>query len=223
VSFFRDAAETLPRYIVQTALLGAVLDVRGHRLTLVLVEGDSADDTWHALKASAPAGSILSQCHHGGRKFGSVVHAQRFQQLAQVGNHGLDRIPADADVVLIVESDLVWTTNVLMQLIHRLDTVPAVAPMVILQRSAHSAVTFYDTFAYRRNGQPFTHQPPYCEGWGGQGLIELDSAGSCLVLRGEVARQARYTEDEVIVGLCAGIRARGGSIWLDPTVAVYHE
>jgi hypothetical protein len=223
LSYFRDSTGYLPRYFAQAADLRTALESRGHTLTLVLVEGDSTDGTWTALQAQAPAGSDLSQCHHGGPKHGSVVSADRFRQLAQVGNHGLSRIPADADAVAIVESDLIWNAGAIMQLLNRLAVVPAVAPMVILRRANCPPLAFYDTFAYRKDGVRFVHHPPYHPGLTGQGLTQLDSAGSCLAMRGDVARGSRYTEDEVFVGLCAGIRARGGSIWLDPTVAIYHE
>ena len=223
LSYFRDSTATLSRYFAQAAELRTAMESRGHTLTLVLVEGDSTDGTWQALKRMAPAGSDLSQCHHGGRRYGSHVHPERFRQLAQIGNHGLSRIPTNADVGAIVESDLIWSGDRLMQLINRLDTVPSVAPMVILQREGWPEQSFYDVFAYRKDGVHFHHRPPYHASLGGQGLTQLDSAGSCIVMRGDSARQVRYTQGEVIVGLCRQIYDIGGSLWLDPTVAIYHE
>ena len=54
------------------------------------------------------------------------------------------------------------------------------------------------------------------------GLYPLDSAGSCLVMRGVVALAARFQPDDGIVGWGRDMREKGYQLWLDPTVKVEH-
>ena len=54
-------------------------------------------------------------------------------------------------------------------------------------------------------------------------LVEIASAGSCVVMREEVAAVARFGENDCIVGLGREIRERAkASLWLDKRVAVHH-
>src|SRR5690606_24722144 len=116
----------------------------------------------------------------------------------------------------IVESDLIWDAETMLALLDHVAHVPAIAPMIM--DGPHS---FYDIYAYRKNGVHFTKKPPYCE-WLGHDLMQLDSAGSVLFMRGDLARLVRFTDEEVIVGLCKDIYAHGGSVWLDPDLVVKH-
>jgi hypothetical protein len=54
-------------------------------------------------------------------------------------------------------------------------------------------------------------------------LTTLDSAGSCLVLKGHVAQTTRFTPPELgIVGWGDDINAQGYLFWLDPSTSVWH-
>jgi hypothetical protein len=50
----------------------------------------------------------------------------------------------------------------------------------------------------------------------------LDSAGSVLAMHGDLARGLHWPEQDVVVGLCRGIYAAGGSVWLDRELTVWH-
>ncbi len=81
---------------------------------------------------------------------------------------------------------------------------------------------FYDIFAYRKNGERFIPFPPYHIGIEPHKLCEMDSVGSCLVMRGEVARAIRIENDNCLIGWCDNARAHGYKIAVHPDFAVRH-
>lgn len=218
LSIFRNATHYLERYFEQMDDLQRLLTQRSDSLHLLLGYGDSTDGTGVALfdECANRFDAHLIDVSHGGRVYGSIEHPQRFRLLAQVGNRLLEHVPPNADVVGIVESDLIWDAPTLLGLIDHLAHVPAVAPMVM-----DGERSFYDIYAFRKNGKHFTKYPPYCE-WLGSDLVQLDSAGSVLFVQAHYARKARLTDERVIVGYCEQIREQGGSIWCDPTLSVAH-
>lgn len=220
LSIFRQATHYLERYFEQMDSLQRLLTQRGDSLHLLLGYGDSTDGTGEALfdECCHRFAAHLIDVSHGGKAFGSIEHPDRFRQLAYCGNRLLDNVPANADVVGIVESDLIWQAQTLLDLIAHTAYVPAVAPMVMDGESS-----FYDVYAFRKNGVRFSKTPPYHE-WLDRccDLVQLDSAGSVLFVRGDLARKARLTDGEVIVGFCKDIYQHGGSIWCDPSLAVHH-
>jgi hypothetical protein len=217
-SAFRNACAYLPRYFAQVAVLGKALAARGDTLELILGEGDSSDNTRGNLSyifRHLPA--TIVDCSHGGPVFGPVVNAQRFKQLAHVGNQIWQRIPATAQAVVYVESDLIWDTKTLLALIDRLFFYPSICPLILEANGL-----FYDVWAYRRGGQHFTKQPPYHPDINGAEVLQLDSAGSCLALGAGLARHVSFTEEEVFVGLCKQINQTGGGVYLDPALSIQH-
>lgn len=218
LSIFRQAVHYLERYFEQMDDLQAAITQRGDCLHLLLGYGDSTDGTGAALfdECSNRFDAHLVDVSHGGKTYGSIEHPERFRQLATIGNRLLGAVPPTADVVGIVESDLIWDAPTLMGLIDHLARVPAVAPMVM-----DGPDSFYDVFAFRKNGLRFVKQPPYHE-WLSDRMMQLDSAGSVLFVRAELARKARLQDDNAIVGFCQDIYRHGGSIWLDPTLSVAH-
>lgn len=234
ISAFRNAAHTLERYCEQMDGLQAMLHKRGDSLTLLLGYGDSTDGTEAALfdECSNRFCAHLVDVSHGGPVFASIEDPVRFKHLAYVGNRLLAHVPSDAGVVGIVESDLIWEPSVLVQLIEDLEHLPpdygAVAPMVM-----DGPASFYDSFAFRKNGVRFTKTPPYHADIEAEveqnpqlshviSLIPLDSAGSVLFMDAYLARKARFSDGEAIVGFCRDIYRLGGSIWLDTQASVAH-
>lgn len=205
--------------MAQVDALSTLLAKRGDYLSLVLGYGDSTDGTGEQLfeAATLSIGARLIEVSHGGKVFGSVVDAQRFRQLAFVGNKILSNVPSDADVVIWLESDLIWEAKTLARLIyHRL---PVVAPMVYERRSG----SFYDTFAYIKDGVNFTKHYSYHPSiLGTIGITEMDSVGSCVVMAGNVAKGLTIPDEDVIVGACRAIRDNGYKIWLDVDAEVWH-
>lgn len=224
ISCFRNATDYIEHYFDQMHALAKALAARGDRLKLILGYGDSTDGTGEMLYEETIffLDALLVDVSHGRLVFGSIEHPQRFKQLAGMGNKLLEHVDDTADIVGIVESDLVWDAETLYQLIEDLVLLPfalcAVAPMVM-----DGPTSFYDVFAYRRKGERFTKTPPFHPDITPyEEFVQLDSAGSVLFMRGDLARKARFTDGQAIVGLCEEIRRYGGSIWLDPQATVCH-
>ena len=213
-SIFRNSCSYLDRYFQQFEELKVCL--RPASLRPVFVEGDSKDKTWEVLSRFVERkGGVLAKREHGKPEFGSVDSEERWRALAWCCNGVLDSLTDEA-LVVYVESDLIWEAKTMLRLIGHLSDVPAVAPMCFT-RAGH----FYDIYGHRKNGVPFSPFPPFHPELG-SGLTEIDSAGSCIVMRGEVARAARFGERDCVVGLGKSIRDAGYSLWVDPSLKVVH-
>gem|GEM_PF-2538373 len=236
MSTFRNSASYVSRYFAQIDLLQQALIEHGHQLQLILGEGDSTDNTrdkiQHYLDIKRYNHLFVDVTHYG-PSHGSIVHAQRFEQLAGVWNQLWVKIPETADVVATIEADLIWDVDTALTLIKNLEQCPCVAPMIFCPKV--SPTFFYDTWAFRKNGVHFSPEIPYyvddvlptpdlvdTGDDGSAALIQIDSGGSFLVIRGSLARQVTLPVKDVVVGLCREMYERGGSVWLNTEVSVVH-
>ena len=221
-SSFRNATGYLQRYLRQCDALDTLLYHAGHRLSFIWAEGDSTDSTMKALHAARwRFKSTIVDATHGGPAFESIVSVKRFAQLAYVANKVWELLPQEAAVVIWAESDLIWEPAMMVRLIERLQEVPVVGPMVF---DSPPAKTYYDVHVHRRNGQQFTKQPPYHADIAGAngGLLEMDSIGSIVAMRGDVARAVWVPMEDVLVGTCRMIRELGHKIYLDTGAKCFH-
>lgn len=224
-SIFRDSASYIDRYVSQAAALRDALAARGDSLRGVWGEGDSNDRTATILAEKARKRALtfdLIDVSHGGPKFSSVNVEQRWRQISYCCNLVLHAIPDTADVVIYVESDLIWSAETMLHLIDTLgDGIDVVSPMSMA--NGETPPRFYDTYGHRASGINFEPFAPFHPGLTEGKLLRLDSAGSCLVLRGDVARLARFDPpQDGIVGFGKDIDKHGYELWLDPTQSVWH-
>ena len=231
-SIFRDSSSYLPRYFNQVATLALELERRGDALSIVAAEGDSADDTEEALRSSLRRfNSIFKmrrflKAEHGGQRYGSVDVDERWRNISFVCNALLAQIEEmpDHQVVLYVESDLIWDSETMLKLIDGLERqhTDAIVPLCIHQPTG----LFYDTWGYRADAIRFTQHKPYHAMLAhddGRTLYHIDSAGSCIAMTYDVAKLARFDPPELgIVGFGNDMRQRGFRMMLDPTVSVFH-
>lgn len=175
-SIFRNSFNYLDRYFDQVRKLRERID-----LTLVLTEGDSTDATWDMLKSRWTRGdTYLKKVDHGGPRYPSIDLPQRWEQIAQVVRPTVARaLELNPDMVIWVESDLLWDAEDMMRLVDAAKQGKAVAPMVL----AEGEERFYDTWGFRMNGAQFNRAAPYIPGPGlfDDGLVKIDSCGSCFV------------------------------------------
>jgi hypothetical protein len=85
----------------------------------------------------------------------------------------------------------------------------------------------YDWWGVRStDNRKFSTCPPYSDIFSkpsNNGLYEVGSTGSALVLRGEIARTCRYDPADLgMTGYCHNIRKNGYKIWMWPKVSVSH-
>lgn len=204
------------------------LENRNDTLSLVLGYGDSSDGTDIQLTAEyVPGFDVeLVDVAHGGPHFGSIVHPQRFKQLAYVGNKLWKEIPKDADVVALIESDLIWRAQTfidLLELFVALEGIHEQTPILLSPMVMHLDERFYDTWAFRYNGVNFRNEKPYhkilLERWS---YLEMSSVGSFILMDSEIAKQLCFPEEDVVVGFCKQARLLGARIFLDKLTKVYH-
>lgn len=224
LSAFRDSSPTqLDRYFRQARAYRDALKEREWNLRLALVEGDStSDDVWRNIERRAVKDGFdftLTDASHGGPVFGSVVSKERFDALSMVGNKMLSLVESYDDIVVYVESDLIWRPEMLLLLGSQVvdDNLDIVSPFVMAGES------FYDIWAFRGlDGAHFAPFKPYHGSLKKNGLTEVGSVGSCLVMRAGVARNCRIIDNECLAGFCRDARNKGYKIWVDPRARVNH-
>lgn len=218
-SAFRNSARPhVARYMAQAAALRDALGP-AHGFRVRAVEGDSTNDTPGLLRAEAAMRLVpldLATCAHGGPVFGSTEDPARMAALSGVGNAILDGVTDRDDVLVYVESDLIWQPTTMLRLAAQLGPGRDVmAPMPF------AGDHFYDVWAFRVNGTRFGPFAPYYHQLRLDQPTPVDSVGSCLVMRAEVARRVRMT-DGAIVQFCANARAQGYQIFCDARERVSH-
>lgn len=225
-SAFRNSMPYIERYMVQVLQLNLALADRDDNLSCIWGEGDSTDGTLNRLALSvqfAPWPATIVDCTHGGADYPSIVLAERWRQLAHVGRCIWGAIPTNADAVVYAESDIAWDAQTLVALIDRLADYPAISPMIMLERRGWPAGrSFYDTFVFRKDGKHFGHHPPYHPCYRPDRPFPIDSAGSVMAMRGDVARGLQFDEQTIFPDLCRQVYANGGSVHVDPRCRVTH-
>jgi GT2 family glycosyltransferase len=218
-SIFRNGESYVQRYTDQIDALRAAAPE--HDFRLILAEGDSTDGTYSKLK-SAFDGCVFKR-EHGGPEFASVEDAVRFKQSSWVWEGVLERIDAQDDVFMYVEADLLWKPAAILQLLAHLKKpgVDVAVPFCWYQ-GRH-----FDSWGLRgSDGKRFGPFFPYhvcLLEESSTGLYPISAAGSCLVMKGEVARAAHFIpEDLAIVGFCQNAFERDYKLWLDPSIKVEH-
>lgn len=221
-AFRNSVGRGLVRYFEQVVAL--CVHAPHARFRLIAAEGDSTDGTRDQLGRLAESFNLpltFVPCDHHGPVFGSTEAQDRMDALTVVGNAILGGVEPDDDVLLYVESDLLWDAATAWALVlaagYRGDGFDAVAPLVM-----SAPGVFYDIYAYRKDGARFGPFPPYHPGLQVQGITEVDSVGSCLAIRGEVARAVRMPPGGVLVGWGAAARAAGYRIGVAAGLQVRH-
>lgn len=229
-SAFRSSYDYLRRYYQQALALRDRLQARGDSLRFIWGEGDSVDGTLTILRIMAgELGNVrIVDCVHGGPAFGSVVNAARFKQLAHVAKCVWSAIPVDTDVMVWVESDLIWDASTMAILIDRVAEYGAISPMVMLERKGWPKETFYDTFAaVGLDGQHFDHHAPYHASYDPDRPFAVRSMGSCMAMRGEIARRIVFDDNTIFPEICRQIAFGGNGdaqgVYIDPSLCVYHH
>lgn len=231
-SAFRNSAGVqLQRYFHQVDALRDLLKEEGHSLRVVAVEGDSVDNTRAELMRWAEyctlALTIVTR-NHGKRVFGSTEEPERMAALSYVGNGILESVLDEDDALIYVESDLVWRAETMRSLLNKLGQsvvlpqggevrrVDAISPLVF------AAEAFYDIWAFRKSGHRFGPFHPYH----GELLFDrptpVDSTGSCIVMRGEVARTCRIIDNDALVGFGRDVWAKGFALYADAQERIDH-
>lgn len=210
----RNSVNYLERFFAQVEELNPRL--------IVIVEGDSTDDTYAHLQAwkvtSAPP-TLLLKVEHGGPTFPSIIHPQRWRQLSVACNAALTaavRELEEDEPLIYVESDLIWTAETMKELASRTTVFPAVAPMSMYDGR------FYDTWGHTHNWEGFAPHAPYFPGYQPNQMHQITSAGSCIAFSWTAAQAVHFSPIDCIRGIGRTLADDGLTLWLDPTLEVLH-
>jgi hypothetical protein len=227
-SLFRNSAGFhIQRYFHQVARFADALERHHHTLHLKMVWGDSTDRTpvelqdcaKHLMQAIDTVKSFeLIERSHGGPVYGSTEEVDRLKALSYVANGVFESIGSNIDALIYVESDLIWQPAVFIRLLGKLKGhVDVVAPMTF------AGTAFYDIWGFRGvDGERFGPFEPFHRDLKFNELTEVSSVGSCLVMRGDVARRSRIRNDYGLVGFCEDARNNGFSVWADAQERIHH-
>lgn len=216
VSLFRNMSGRINRYYQQLHALQQHVGAE-HQVSAIAVEGDSFDDTERELVHLAELWQIpleLVKHEHGKRVFGSTEEPERLEALTGVMTAGLDAARSSkADVMLYVESDLVWSPHDVGSVIdiaeRRDGDFDVVAPMIF------AGEAFYDIWGFiGLDGERFGPFAPYHSSMpGGAGgsrdaqLVEISSCGSCFAMRVDALRKVRKISGaEALRSFCSSAR-----------------
>jgi len=122
----------------------------------------------------------------------------------------------EEDYFLLLDSDIVEVPSYLIKEMKRVNQ-PIVAPY-IYQKGSN---IFYDTWKFRLNGRRFHPSSPP-----GEGLLvpmEIDSAGGCMLVKGDVFKEVKISNPYPTISLCYNAYKRGYRTVGLPYLRVYHE
>lgn len=220
-SMFRDATGYLSTYFEQVEGLRTLLEDRGDRLRVVAVENDSRDDTHEVIDRwlfGHFADGVLIRAHDDCPYHPSVDIPERWRHHAWVANHVLEDLTDEDDVIVYVESDLIWDPVEMLALIdHTKDNKAWTASVFHRQRGAR----WYDSWGTTLDGEPFHGMGPYHAAWGPE-TIRVDTCASVLACPVGLAQVTRFQPEDAFKGWCRDLYAHGTQVWLDTRLAVIH-
>jgi GT2 family glycosyltransferase len=218
-SIVRNGEKYCLRYAAQIACLKAF--VPEHEFRSIIATGDNEDATYDLLKGHFGDAVFLRE--HGGPKFGSTGEPERMRQHAFCWEAVLERLTPEDDVFVYLTADLIWDPAVMRRCLERLGEpqVDMVAPFLFYQGR------FYDTWAVKgMDGVSYGYFPPHHREMlepSVNGLYQLSSAGSFIVMKAEIARTIHFDPPEMeVVSFTRNAVKAGWRLWLDPALKVYH-
>lgn len=186
-------------------------------LRWVWVVGDSRDDTTQAL-AELSYGYKVQIVDIGDTGIEGEDAHSRLRRLSETANEYFNWCE-NADYILVHESDIASPGNIVNRLVaHAGQGRCPIAAWPMLEIAPGRSI-FYDTLCYRKDGQQFTHHPPYHADYVPDKPFTVDSFGSVFMFHAEDAPLLRM-ENRGVLDLCDQLRQQGRTLWVDPTLEV---
>ena len=180
----------------------------------VWVTGNNDDATEEVLAGYADGNPAITLIHYDSEGVGTTPD-ERLMRLSQTASVGLDDVREGDAFWCVHESDLISPVDVITRLLAMQGDEPKVcAGWVMLGE------IFYDTYAFRWNGQMFTNHPPYSPAYTPDAPFVVDSAGSVLLFPAQPLRDGIRMERGGLVELCYKLRDCGLRVVVDPTLRI---
>jgi hypothetical protein len=142
----------------------------------------------------------------------------RLRRLSETFNAGLDHLRPEDDTLLVHESDLISPVNVIERLLAVPGDVRAGWPVLTVPNNG--GAVFYDTYAYRKDGQMFINGWPYHPCYRAGQPFEVDSVGSCWLAPALDFRAGIRCDRYAVMDLMRQLKANGRRIVVDPTLMI---
>jgi hypothetical protein len=188
---------------------------------IVIVHDKPTEETRPVVEELAKCGLPIRLLEEAQADAGVETMSAKAQQWAGIANQAIGEcLRVDCTHVLWLESDLTFPLDLLDRLVGRACDI--VSPVVFLGGE------FYDTWGFRDlDGNNINSvreatkgRTPFLS------LVEVGSAGSCVLFRAEIFRQGvRFRgehENGLLVGVCQDARQLGYRVWLDTGTSVIH-
>ncbi len=215
-TLFRDSEFYLDIFL---GCMGKMIDhSKEYDIDLCFIEGNSIDNTYQKLEN-------WMRSH----KYSCALYKQdintemtKYERLAILRNAALDSMLKDYhDYAMMIDSDTNFTPDLLHRLVQSLERTDGavMAPAIYVENTEF----FHDILAFAKDGVNFVNIYPYHEAFQqSSGIMEMDSVGDCSLVRaGHITRFEGGVESEQI-GFCRNIRKKGGKVYMDKRIAVYH-
>lgn len=195
---FKDSILWLGRFIdcIESMLKNKPDNITYH---LSIIHGDSKDGTDGELKRCISDFLVKYKSH--GLKVKMVelplpLRLDRIEKLAVLRNACIIMADIeDYDYVLSIDTDVMFTSDAVLQLINNIATkklnAGVVAPMILIERFKNlGREYFYDTWVFKVAGMPFTSAEPFIpRGINpdiSRDIFEVDSVGSFYICRADI-------------------------------------
>jgi len=132
---------------------------------------------------------------------------REFQQIMKDG---------DEEYALLMDADVMRMQTNLVPKLKNLDK-DIVAPFI--WTLFHKPPQFYDVFVFRLDGNRFH---PFKPPTGGGKAFQLDSVGTCFLVKREPFLDVEYQDPYPHLKFCNTARQKGYEVWTDPRITVQH-
>lgn len=207
----RMAAKWLPRFRLCFERLNYPRDKLHFAFSVV----QGSDDSYEQVR------QFENQFSHVNIDLFTVQGNTRFDRLAKTRNRIIEQSLKDQQYVFSIDSDIVDFPPGILDVLIQHD-VDVVAPLVVIEGTEQ----FYDTLAFVHQGRQFNHLIPYCKACREKRLFEVDSVGTCYLVKRKVYdAKVRYGMGQNIseqITFCNNARQKGFKVWVDPNITVFH-
>ena len=142
----------------------------------------------------------------------------RMLRLSRTAQRWVDEIK-DERYFMVHESDLRTSGKIVNQFVaHAEAGREQIAGWPTIKLTSAEA-TFYDIWAYWKDGEQFKNRPPYHSKLNGDDLFQVDSFGSVWMARADALKGFKFG-GLAVRDACAHLKAQGLELWVDRTIEV---
>ena len=213
-SIFRNSEKYIYNYFNQIDNLIKHPDFSEYEFKFVWLEGNSKDATFNILRSAGANFDTMGvdvilekyDTSYTNTEGMNPDNLWRWKRISDAWNKCLNNM-SECDYTIIVESDLVWTPEVVRNCLQRLDKQKHHVIYPMLFHSFPNSHRFYDTHGFVKDGKNFEMYEPFYSASpeDEQDLVKLDLGGGMIVSYYEFQKDARFGETDCIMHFKEGV------------------